>query len=413
MRGKKNMQLALVADELKQSAPSAVEAAVGSGNERAAGNDKEATLRAAPGAVQPIQATVAPRTLQPAVAQSSQNKWSMNRQGFVEPQAAGNTALPRHANNTSFDAAFRRVPQAQIRPPSMAPQSSSTGFTPNRFPPAMVMHRSRLSLDTSRPPPLLLPMHRGPPPALDPSRPPPSMLPVNRPRPSLDTSRPPPPLLPWNRPPSQALPAHLLPTPFAPQVVATPRAPSSFVQVASPTGVRPIVRTVPPMPIHLSGDHRSGLLHNQNASLLRELRASDQPQFHCQAPPQLQSSLNRHAVEFYPRSKLINELIAELNVEPRRRKNSITERRKRQRFYRNLKPDVMFESSEFPPELSPMERSNNFPAGRPIILPLGRPNFPNTRSSSVTAAALERSSFDNGFIRNMGYQRNNLPHGQA
>ncbi|XP_062138269.1 bromodomain-containing protein 4-like [Drosophila sulfurigaster albostrigata] len=370
-----------VANDAKQMAVKA--------DDIASGVQTEVAAEAAPAAA---VAVVTPRATQSAIVQQIreqmapakpyQNRKTYNNHpgpGSMERQAS-NTTLPRHGVNAQFNASFRRMPQAQIRPPapaSMVMNRSSPLLHATPRPSSLPVQRSALSLPVQRPPHSLY-MNRPPAPIQTYST---HRLSVQRSQPSLPQQRPPPALdarrtpaaMPMNRTTSSQPPrGHLLPTPSRSYVAPPPRA------------SRPIVRHVsdfvvgaPRVTSNSFVGHRPGF--NENAF------------FVCNQPP-LKTSLNCHAAEFRPSYMMVNEPMPEPPIEPRGRKKSMTERRRRQRFYRTLKPNVMFGIGEVPPDLPQM-------MPRPIHLP-----------AQVAQGTGPRSSFNPVYESN---RRNNFPRGQA
>ncbi|KAL7742838.1 hypothetical protein ACLKA6_012261 [Drosophila palustris] len=109
---------------------------------------------------------------------------------------------------------------------------------------------------------------------------------------------------------------------------------------------------------------------DEDASFVRELQqaaaSNNSPALQSQSqgnPLDIvsQSTLNWNAVEFQPRRESLNPSDSQSRplgvVRPRERSNMITERRRRQRFHRTLKPDALFELVALPVEEPAMSES--------------------------------------------------------
>ncbi|XP_034118704.1 son of sevenless homolog [Drosophila albomicans] len=354
----------------------------------ASGVQPEVAAETAPAAT---VAVVTPRATQSAIVQQIREQMApakpfQNRKTYNNHPGAGsmerqpsNTTLPRHGVNAQFNASFRRIPQAQIRPPapaSMVMNRSSPLLHATPRPSSLPVQRSALSLPVQRPPHSLY-MNRPPAPIQTYST---HRLSVQRSHPSLPLQRPPPAIdarrtpagLPMNRTSSQPPRGHLLPTPSSSYVAPPPRA------------SRPIVHHVP--------DFVVGAPRVTSNSFVGPRPAFNENAFFVRNQPQFKTSLNCHAAEFRPSYMMVNEPMPEPPIEPRGRKKSMTERRRRQRFYRTLKPNVMFGIGEVPPDLPQM-------MPRPIHLPA-------EVSQGCFSSTGPRSSFNPAY-------GSNFPRGQA
>ncbi|XP_034490233.1 uncharacterized protein LOC117793901 [Drosophila innubila] len=99
-----------------------------------------------------------------------------------------------------------------------------------------------------------------------------------------------------------------------------------------------------------------------------------------------QSTLNWNAAEFQPRRESLNPSDSQSRplgiVRPRGRRNMITERRRRQRFHRTLKPDALFELVALPVEEMTMSESIVESQAVPSVISVVLPGGSNMTSQS-------------------------------